>query len=479
MSAAFHLLDDEGRLFHPADENGGQEGDKGHHHAVAHIVHDIQKLSGGSVWQLSFKIEQAVAQGDHGGSRQVNDRQGNDGLFAFGMEDLYTVGRDGFQHGDAGGQRGENRRHEEQKAHEAAGLSHGMEDLGQGNEHQARPCAHTLDAGEDVYSRNDHSAGQQGDAGIKKLNLADRMVQVYLPLDIRAVGDHDSHGHAEREEQLAHGVQKNLQETAHGQPLHVGREIVAEPRKAGAELAAFVRMLKGHGVDGDNDDQNQKDRHHPFGDGLDSVLDSVVDDKGRHRHENQGVRHRRHRGGDKGGKIVIPGGSLGGSGQVNHGVFGDPAADDRVVSHNQDRDDKGQDTQKLPLRVHFRVSADGAFFRAPPDGDIRGQQGKAEGQHQRKVDDQKQAAAVLRCQIGEAPQISHAHSASRSSHHKAQLPGKMICFLFHNTYYSLNINCKVSIWRTGGRAVRLAPTLRIAYAREHVQYMDGKQAFRI
>ena len=102
-----------------------------------------------------------------------------------------------------------------------------------------------LDAGEDVYSRNDHSAGQQGDAGIKKLNLADRMVQVYLPLDIRAVGDHDSHGHAEREEQLAHGVQKNLQETAHGQPLHVGREIVAEPRKAGAELAAFVRMLKG------------------------------------------------------------------------------------------------------------------------------------------------------------------------------------------------------------------------------------------
>ena len=82
-------------------ENGGQEGDKGHHHAVAHIVHDIQKLSGGSVWQLSFKIEQAVAQGDHGGSRQVNDRQGNDGLFAFGMEDLYTVGRDGFQHGDA------------------------------------------------------------------------------------------------------------------------------------------------------------------------------------------------------------------------------------------------------------------------------------------------------------------------------------------------------------------------------------------
>ena len=25
VSAAFHLLDDEGRLFHPADENSGQE----------------------------------------------------------------------------------------------------------------------------------------------------------------------------------------------------------------------------------------------------------------------------------------------------------------------------------------------------------------------------------------------------------------------------------------------------------------------
>ena len=40
-------------------------------------------------------------------------------------------------------------------------------------------------------------------------------------------------------------------------------------------------------------------------------------------------------------------------------------------------------------------------------------------------------AAVLRREIGEAPEIPDADCASGSREHEAELPGKMIRFLFH------------------------------------------------
>lgn len=52
---------------HPADEDGGQQGDEGHHHAIADVVHQIQQLAYGAVGQGDIQIEQAVAQGDNPG----------------------------------------------------------------------------------------------------------------------------------------------------------------------------------------------------------------------------------------------------------------------------------------------------------------------------------------------------------------------------------------------------------------------------
>ena len=121
---------------------------------------------------MHLKIEHAVAQRDHSRCGKIDDRQDENGLFAADVEDLHIVCRDRFQHGDAGGERCEDRREEEQRADDRPGLAHGREDLRQRDEHQAGAGAHAVGAGKDKDSRDDHDACQQGDAGVKELDLA-------------------------------------------------------------------------------------------------------------------------------------------------------------------------------------------------------------------------------------------------------------------------------------------------------------------
>ena len=167
FAVSFHLVDDVIRGYDPADEDRGEQGDQRHHEAVADVIHDIQQLAGGTVGQLHLKVEDAVAQGDDSGSGQVDDGQHQHGLFPAGVEDLHAVGCDGFQHGDAGGQRGKNRGDEKEDANHISGFSHACENFGKGDKHQAGACAHALGSGEHIDSRDDHGAGQKGYAGVK------------------------------------------------------------------------------------------------------------------------------------------------------------------------------------------------------------------------------------------------------------------------------------------------------------------------
>ena len=170
----------------------------------------------------------------------------------------------------------------------------------------------------------------------------------------------------------------------------------------------------------DEDGRQQGDeRHHEPRDLFNAALYAIVDDQGDRR-------------GDKVDKIAVLRGSLCLPGQVDHGILRDPAADDRVVGHDQHRHEEGQDAEEFPLRVQLSVRADGAFVRPAADGDVGGQQRKAERQHQHEVDQQEQPAAVLRREIGEAPESPDADCASGSREHEAELPGKMIRFLFHD-----------------------------------------------
>ena len=195
-------------------------------------------------------------------------------------------------------------------------------------------------------------------------------------------------------------------------------------------------MPQGQGVPRNHNHQHQQNRHHTPGHPLNAALNAVVHDQRRHPGEQQGEHNGRNRGSDKGSEVAILGGGFRLSGQVHQGVFGDPAADHRIVGHDQHRHQEGNDPQELPFWIHFRVSADGALFCPAADGNIGHQQGKAKGQHQGEIDQQEQSAPVLGRQVGKPPQVPHPNSAPRRHQDKAQLSREVICFLFHVVYSS-------------------------------------------
>ena len=211
------------------------------------------------------------------------------------MENLHAVGGDGFQHGDAGGQGGKNGADEEQRANDNAGGTHGGKYFGQGHEHQAGACAHAVGAGEHEHCGDNHDARQQRYAGIEKLNLVDGLVEIYVLLHIGAVGNHNAHGDAQGEEQLAHGVQQNLQKPPHGQPLYVGSDVIEKALKTGAHGAGRIGAAQGQGIDGDDHHQHQQYGHHDFRHLFNAALHTVIDDESRYAHKQQSENYRRDR----------------------------------------------------------------------------------------------------------------------------------------------------------------------------------------
>ena len=266
------------------------------------------------------------------------------------MEDLHAVGGDGFQHRDAGGQRGKNCGDEEQQPHNGTCFSHGRKDFWQRDKHQARPGAHAFGAGENVDGGDNHGTRQQGYAGIKNFDLVDRFVQVHIILDVGAVGNHNAHRDAQREKELAHGIEQNLQKAADGQPLKMRGQVVQKALHAGAGLTVRAGVMQRQRVACNDNGQYQQNRHHVTGDTLDAALDTVVDDERRHTHEQQCEYNRRDRRGDKRGKVAVGGSGLGLAGQVDHRILSDPTANDSIVGHNQHRHQKGQNAEEFPLR---------------------------------------------------------------------------------------------------------------------------------
>lgn len=205
------------------------------------------------------------------------------------MEDLHAVGCYGLQDRDAAGQRREGGHDEEGKPHELAESRHRSKDLGQGDEHQAGAGLHTFHSFKDEDGRNDHHTGEQCYACVKKLNLVDRRVDIHVFLDIGAISDHNAHGDAQGEEDLAHSIKQNLQESLDGQPFEVGRQIDGQSLESGARHACIVRVGECQREDGDRHDHDQHDGHQYFGALLDTFFNAVKDDPGCQEHENHGI----------------------------------------------------------------------------------------------------------------------------------------------------------------------------------------------
>ena len=82
MSSVFDFLDDPGGADHPADQDGRQHGDEGHHKAVADVIHEVQKLSDAAGRKLNFYIEKAVA-----GNKSLFSAMMNIEAYKMGLKD--------------------------------------------------------------------------------------------------------------------------------------------------------------------------------------------------------------------------------------------------------------------------------------------------------------------------------------------------------------------------------------------------------
>ena len=210
------------------------------------------------------------------------------------------------------------------------------------------------------------------------------------------------------------------------------RNKIQKALQSRARHTVCVHIFERQRIPGNHNHQHQQHRHHEFRHLFNAAFHAVINNQRRRRHKQKRKHDRRNRRGDKAHKIAVLRRGSGLPGHIDERIFCNPAADDRVVGHDQHRHEEGQNAEELPLRVHFSVCTDGAFLRPAPDGNVRSEKGKAEGQHQRQIDDQEKSAAVLCRQIRKAPEIADADRASRRRQHKAELPGKIVGFLFHD-----------------------------------------------
>ena len=107
-------------------------------------------------------------------------------------------------------------------------------------------------------------------------------------------------------------------------------------------------------------------------------------------------------------------------------IADDPAADDRIIGHDQDGDD-GVDPAapcKPALFAKGAESAHRAFSGHAAQCGLGHDHRVAEGDRQQDIDEQENAAAVFGRQIGETPDVAQAHRSTGCRQNKADLAGK-------------------------------------------------------
>lgn len=187
MLAVFlHLVDDPLGADDPADQDAGEEADKGHQEAVADVIHHVQKLSGAAVWQGQLEVEHVVAKADgHGGHQRADPHQGAHLLAAL-MEDLHAVGHQRLHDGYTAGQCREAKGQEEHDADDAPHAAHGGKHPGQADEGQAGSAGHAVHAQEQQHK--DDRGDLRGDEGDKEAVLS-RLGSVRDQIDREILGD--------------------------------------------------------------------------------------------------------------------------------------------------------------------------------------------------------------------------------------------------------------------------------------------------
>ena len=175
------------------------------------------------------------------------------------------------------------------------------------------------------------------------------------------------------------------------------------PVKRLVVFEALARAGQEADVERDAERHEEQQRHHDLVGALDAALHAEDDDQRAREDEQQPEAERRERRGDEAAEegAGIGDGFRGGRAaaddpQVGPEVLEHPAADDAVVGHDDDRDDRGEDAEDPEAAVQLRVGRQLALPRRAPDRDFGRHQREAERHDEDEVHEDERASAVLR-----------------------------------------------------------------------------------
>ena len=195
---------------------------------------------------------------------------------------------------------------------------------------------------------------------------------------------------------------------------------------------ARQRARARHGIDGDDDRQHDQHRHHELGYALDAVFHAREDDRQRQHRKNDEAELRGHAVRDERAEIAVSRELAAVAEDILGQVFDDPAADDRVIRHDEDGDDRVDPAAEFqPAGAAERVErANRALAGHAAERGLCYDHGIAERHGQNDVDEQENTAAVFGGQIRKAPDVAEADGRAGGREHKADLSGKRTSFVF-------------------------------------------------
>ena len=393
---------------------GNQQADRNrrnrHHHGIGQEIEEIQKLHA----QKRDVGQRAVAQRGEAAQRNHHRAHQHRRSFAAPAQLILKGGDGAFRQRDGAGHGREEHQHEEQDADRRA-QPHAVKHLRDGDEHQrgAGLQGGRFAAGEREDGGNNHQTGHHGNRGIENLHRFRRAFDGNVFFHIRAEGNQNAHRDGKRIEHLPHGGHDRHPREV----FKIRHEEIFDARQ---------RARPRDGIPRDQHGEHDEHRHHQPGDALNAVAHARVDDKQRRQREDDEAQLGGQAVGDERAEIAVGRQRVAVAEQVFHQILDDPAADDRVIRHNENRDDGVEPAaRRQPARFAEGLKrADGAFAGHAADGGFRDDHGIAEGQRQQDVDQQEDAAAVLGRQIGEAPDVAKAHGGPGRGEHEPDLAGK-------------------------------------------------------
>ena len=181
--------------------------------------------------------------------------------------------------------------------------------------------------------------------------------------------------------------------------------------------------------------QHHQHRHHHLGDALHAVAHTSKDNAQREQAEQQKGQLGLQTVGDKGGEVAVRCQIAAAAAQILGQIVDDPAADDRIVRHDQNGDD-GVDPAAEPdalALTEVGIGADRAFVGHTAQRGLGHDHRITKGNCQQNVYQQENAAAVFGRQIREAPDVAQTHRSACGRQHEPNLTGERaaLVLLFH------------------------------------------------